>query len=81
MASAERRGDPGARGAAGADFIPSSLMSVGPHLLWVLVCGVFPGSLVVREGVVYPLRPPRLSGQLGDLLRPSCSPMVGPAVV
>lgn len=73
MASAERRGEPsGARGRLGADFIPSSLTSVGPHLLWVLVCGVFPGSLVVREGVVYPLRPPRLSGQLG---RPPASIM------
>lgn len=72
MTSAERRGEPsGVRGAAECRFHPELIdecwfsSALGSGLRGGQTCRVFPGFLVVRERVVYPLRPPKLSGQLG----------------
>lgn len=79
MTSAERRGEPsGVRGAAGCEFHPELIdkcwfsSALGSGLWGGQTCRVFPGCLVVRERVVYPLRPPKLSRQLG---RPPASIM------
>lgn len=73
MTSAERRGEPsGVRGAAGCEFHPELIdkcwfsSALGSGLWGGQTCRVFPGCLVVRERVVYPLRPPQAVGAAGE---------------